>query len=106
MEKLIEIKQENLIICDNPECDFVVPNETQDPFADTSEYINVACPKCGRNLLTEEDQKSHDAMLRIVRWMNKWFSWITIFLPSKKRKEMFFHAHNGITSEQHPKSKS
>jgi len=46
-------EQENLIECDN--CDFVIPNEDPRNPGDGKEYINKPYPKCGENLLTQED---------------------------------------------------
>ncbi len=97
MKKLIEIEQDILIQCDNPECDFSVPNETKDPFADTVDFINKPCPKCGENLLTEQDQKDALRFLRLVAFVNKWFSWLTIFsFKNKKQNVTSVHIHNGI----------
>ena len=38
--------------CDNPDCDY---NDDTIPFEDYEKYINKPCPKCGENLLTQED---------------------------------------------------
>ena len=43
------------IKCDNPNCDFLDPNAPDDRIA---EWLNVPCPKCGENLLTQEDLDS------------------------------------------------
>ena len=77
--KLIELNQSNLIVCDNPDCDFVVVNETGDANINSVEYVNKPCPKCGQNLLTERDYEDYMKFIKYVNFINKWFSWITIF---------------------------
>ncbi len=96
MRKLIEITQETLIQCDNPLCDYVIKNETKDINADISMYINKPCPKCGENLLTEEDYHTSKKLLKYVNFMNKWFSWTTIFSRSKENSKVEMHVHDGI----------
>lgn len=97
MRKLIEMSQEYLIVCDNKECDYKIENTTKDPYVDTISYINAPCPKCGENLLTVEDYLSVRKMTRIVNWVNKWFSWTTIFTSKKSEiQEVTVHCHKGI----------
>lgn len=93
--QLIEINQEFLIQCDNPECDYKVHNLTGDPYADTWPYVGKPCPECGENLLTIEDQLQAERVLKVIKWLNKWFSWLTIFIPPTKDK-VGVHVHNGI----------
>ena len=38
--------------CDNPNCDY---NDMTIPVQEYSAWVNKPCPKCGENLLTEED---------------------------------------------------
>jgi len=98
MRPLIEIHRRDLIQCDNPKCDFVIPNETGDPYVDVIEYLNVPCPECGWNLLTEEDYKTDRIFVAIVKWLNKWFSWLTIFrLKSTPMKDYTVRFHEGIS---------
>lgn len=100
MRKLIEMHQEHLVVCDNKNCDFKVPNEIVDTNVSIKQYLNVACPNCGENLLTEEDYLNSLKLLNAINWMNKWFSWITIFIPkSKKVTKATAHIHNGISIE-------
>lgn len=40
------------IVCDNPECDYIDETVTIEMYHD---FLNKSCPKCGENLLTEED---------------------------------------------------
>ncbi len=101
MRKLIEMSQEYLIVCDNKNCDYKVPNKTKDPNASIKKYLNKPCPKCGENLLTEKDYKDSETLMRYINWINKWFSWITIFIPKNKEKKVTVHVHNGINIDTH-----
>lgn len=50
------------IVCDD--CDFQVQ-------AEIKEYLNKSCPKCGaKDLITENDIKTHDAMCLLVELSN------------------------------------
>lgn len=51
MEKNVEIT-ENGLKCDNPQCDW---KDATIGFDTYKECINKPCPKCGQNVLTEED---------------------------------------------------
>ncbi len=97
--KLIEVKQTQIIKCDNIYCDFVVP------YSEEAEkhillYINQECPKCGHNLLTKDDYLRYLRVKTIINWLNKWFSWTTYFYSQKswdKRKTMILKTHKEIT---------
>lgn len=95
--KLIEMEQENLVECDNPRCDFKVKNESGDPYVNIDEYLNVPCPKCGENLLTEEDLHNYTKFIRMVKWWNKWFSWTLFLFPRKNTTEGTVHIHKNPT---------
>ena len=43
------------IKCDNPKCDFL---DQDSPDERIAEWLNVPCPKCGENLLTQKDLDS------------------------------------------------
>ena len=95
--KLIEVSQQNNVVCDNPNCDYVVENISDNPNEDCKIYLNVPCPKCGQNLLTEQDYIQWIALHKYVRFVNKWFSWISIFIKdSKEKSQMEVHVHNGV----------
>jgi len=99
MRKLIEIeKGKDFIVCDNSSCDYRLKNE------DTPEslisFINKPCPKCGENLLTEKDYEDYINFLKVTNWINKWFSWIMIFIPRKKHKVYSLHVHEGLKIEK------
>ncbi len=100
MKKLIEIqKQDYLVVCDNKNCDYKVENPTKDPRHNINGFLNVPCPKCGENLLTEEDLNTYKNFLKSVDFLNKWFGWIAIFIPKKYEKKATAHAHRGLNIE-------
>lgn len=43
------------ILCDNEQCDFVEENVA---VSSLKEWVNRPCPKCGENLLTEQDYEN------------------------------------------------
>lgn len=47
MRKLITLRQEYEVICDNPVCDYKVPNPTGIPSPDNP-YLNKPCPNVGK----------------------------------------------------------
>ena len=96
MEKLITISQEYLIVCDNSACDYKVDNDSDQWDVALSQYIDVACPDCGENLLTIKDYTDGIRLLAVINWINKWFSWITFFCRSGKRTSVDVHVHNGV----------
>lgn len=94
--KLIDLHQEILIKCDNPSCDFEIPNPTGDPNQDVSKYINVLCPKCSQNLLTPEDYENAKRFMNYVNWINKYFGWLSFFFRKKKTSTMVINVHKGF----------
>lgn len=96
--KLIEVSQEYLIVCDNPKCDYVIENEDRIyPNPEAIKYLNMPCPKCGDNLLTENDYKTGMQTMKVVNWLNKWFSWLMIFVSKRaEMKTTYVHFHNGV----------
>ena len=103
MRKLIEKQQNILVTCDNPKCDYTVP------YTDATEkhlvlFIDKPCPKCGETLLTMEDYLQHQNLMKVVNFMNRWFSWITIFYSKEawaKRQSISVHVHDGVKVSQH-----
>lgn len=93
---LIEITQENAIVCDNPNCDYAIENIEKNKFTDVSVYVNKPCPKCGENLLTEKDYEIGLMIEKIINWLNRWFSWTTVFIKPSTDK-VFMHTKNGTT---------
>lgn len=96
-EKLIDTYQEYSIECDNTECDYKILSPTGDINEDISGYINVPCPKCGENLLTPHDYLLSLKIVNTVNYLNKWFSWLTIFFPKNlKRQKTTVSTHKEI----------
>ncbi|UCD07275.1 MAG: hypothetical protein JSW41_05645, partial [Candidatus Aenigmatarchaeota archaeon] len=52
------------LMCDNPDCDW--EDETV-KVADYPKWLNASCPKCGENVLTEEDLNTHLAMTKMMQ---------------------------------------
>lgn len=96
MKKLIESKQEHSIVCDNPNCDFKVKNDGSDEIETLNKYLNKTCPDCGCNLLTDEDYKTATNLIKTINWLNKYFSWLTIFSKKKASKKVSVKVHKGI----------
>lgn len=69
-------QQPVLVKCDNPTCDYTVPNPTKEVGVDLTPYLNMPCPKCGENLLTETDLKRYNRTSKVVRFVDKYFSWV------------------------------
>lgn len=64
--KNIEFKQSGLK-CDNPKCNWI--DETI-KHEDYIKYVNTACPKCGENVLTEEDFNSSQFLIDAIDYVN------------------------------------
>lgn len=93
------MSQGYLIVCDNENCDYKIPNETKDANASIKKYTNKPCPECGETLLTEKDYRDSEFLMRYINWINKWFSWVTIFIPKSKQTKITVHVHDGINTE-------
>jgi hypothetical protein len=100
MKKLIKITQEYLIQCDNEKCDYKILNPDKNIDTYLKFYINMPCPQCGENLLTEQDYLDHLKLMSAIKFINKWFSWLTIFMFTKREKTYIAGAHNGITIKE------
>lgn len=93
MRKLIEMHQEHEVVCDNPQCDFKLSCET----GEIIQFLNVSCPECGENLLTEKDYLDNLSVLKVINWLNRYFSWIMLFVPKKaKMINTTVHVHKGV----------
>ena len=62
----MDIVQADFVVCDNPSCDYKVENPGGDPRADLSDWVDKPCPKCGENLLTQEDYELHNKMMVLL----------------------------------------
>lgn len=58
------------IKCDNPGCDY--RNEDV-KLEDFSNWLNVSCPKCGSNLLTQKDYDTIKVIVRLTKILNNSF---------------------------------
>lgn len=98
MGKLIEMKGgTSLIKCDN--CSFKIESESEDlneSIKDIVQYLNEPCPDCGHNLLTFDDYMRVTQFVEIVNWVNKWFGWLSIFIPKSKYKTFEVNTHKEI----------
>jgi predicted RNA-binding Zn-ribbon protein involved in translation (DUF1610 family) len=64
---IFEMYQEYLIVCDN--CDFKIKNEAGNYNIETRQYINMPCPKCGENLLTQKDYDDSESLRKTLNWL-------------------------------------
>lgn len=82
IRKLIQIKQESIIKCTGKDhkgesCEYEIPyTEKRENFM--WKYINVPCPRCNTNLLTVDEYTAYTRLMKTVRFINKWFSWMTV----------------------------
>jgi phage FluMu protein Com len=56
--------------CDNPKCDWI--NETI-PDEEFENWLNKPCPKCGENVLTDEDFKFAKALDSSIDFINQFY---------------------------------
>ncbi len=92
MRKLIDLKTSNeaAITCDNKDCEFEIKASSikdynpQNPINSIRLFININCPCCGENLLTEHDFNLALKFYIWINWLNRWFSWLTIFFKEDK----------------------
>ena len=56
------------IKCDNPDCDFADHNVE---FKDYDKWLNKPCPKCGQNLLTEQDYETCQFLFNLTNTINE-----------------------------------
>lgn len=66
MSKNIEI-QETGLQCDNTSCDWKDETINYDTYKD---WLNKPCPKCGENVLTEQDYKNAEAIRLSIEIVN------------------------------------
>lgn len=99
MRKLIETEQNSLITCDNANCNFTIPFSREQENKFLVMYVDTACPDCGENLLTKEDYFQAEKIQNMVAWLNKWFSWMTLFqgkVRPEDEQSVLVHVHDGI----------
>jgi hypothetical protein len=81
------------IKCDSPGCGFV-ENDTESLSEIIAQYMNMPCPKCGANLLTEADAKSLTKIRRITILINILaFPFMVVIVPFQLlfRKKRYDH---------------
>lgn len=100
--KIIIVKQNTIVECDNEKCGYTIPNPNEDLSPATPEQLgkllNKPCPMCGENLLTNEDCNDFLSFLRTVRRVNRWLGWLSYLFGTN---EMDFESgevkvHKGI----------
>lgn len=100
--KFIEVKDSGLIVCDNPKCKY----ELDIKGWPLEYFIDEPCPLCDENLLAKEDYLLHERMMKIINWLNKWFSWTMYFVPKKRwennRDTVSAHFHDGVKIRKEP----
>lgn len=67
MEKHIEEVGNPGLVCDNPSCDWDDRSITREQSKD---WINSPCPKCGENVLTEEDYNNAEMLYNMIDMLN------------------------------------
>jgi ssDNA-binding Zn-finger/Zn-ribbon topoisomerase 1 len=63
----VEVLREGGLQCDNPKCDYT---NTDIAFEDYKDWIDVPCPECGENLLTEGDYGRALALRETIKMIN------------------------------------
>lgn len=71
------------IKCDNKECDY---SDMDIKFEDYPDWVNKPCPRCGANLLTEEDLRSTKMLVEIIKDANKMVKDLNIDTSGSKVK--------------------
>ncbi len=66
MTQNIEFKESG-IQCDNPECNYTNSEVT---YEIQHEWIDKPCPKCGHNLLTQEDHDRFMMVMEGIKYIN------------------------------------
>lgn len=78
MENALELDIHG-IRCDNPNCDY---EDMTVQMEDYEQWLNKPCPKCGQNLLTEEDYRNTLFLIEMTKVANK------IYNPIKDDEEI------------------
>lgn len=91
----IAIQQKTLVTCDY--CPYAVPSKKMYNPYDTSvlkAFVNMPCPVCGNNLLTEKDFRSHVSLIKCIQVFNFLWGWTKIFYSKEKLKKMQKEAYS------------
>lgn len=73
--------------CDSESCDYIDYDYIQDQI---ESYINKPCPKCGENLLTEQDYKNQMLLLNLISLVN------VFDVPHEKKVPAIVTTHKNI----------
>lgn len=79
--KAIEFLSQD-IKCDNPKCDWVEKN-----VEDYSIWLNKPCPKCGENVLTEQDYNAAKKIHELKDFLNNLTEEDMIALQNEEKEE-------------------
>lgn len=87
------------LVCDSETCEYSY--DVKIDIKDLHNYVDAPCPKCGENLLTEEDYVHHKYLHKMIRLVNILF-WPYMFLRGGKKEDeisyMRYHHHDGNTT--------
>ena len=84
MENNLEMDMHGLV-CDNPKCDW---EDMSIKMEDYGQYVNMSCPKCSENILTEKD---YNEVVELVKGVN---------LVNTMSPEMIESMVKGLSPEQ------
>ena len=68
MKNIEIVEQSHGLKCDNPNCNYT--DSEHIPHTELENHIGRPCPKCGENLLTEEDCKNAVAFYNAIDFIN------------------------------------
>lgn len=85
--------------CDSPTCDWTDPTVKVE---DYQQWLNAPCPKCGENVLTQEDLDSVLNVIQMVDLINslpeegfeEFMNWSKSVGGTQTSKEEFYEKHN------------
>jgi hypothetical protein len=70
------------IKCDNPRCDY---KDMTVQFKDYKKWVNVSCPKCGSNLLTDADMKLVKRLVKVTKIINFFYKMLGINIENEPK---------------------
>lgn len=82
------------LICDNPICDW---RDDIIDFDDYKNYVNMACPKCGENVLTKHDLKNAKRLNKMIKITNNLNRFFGVKVDHSQDKKVLVNTHNDIT---------
>jgi uncharacterized C2H2 Zn-finger protein len=96
MRQLIDAGTQTDVTCDKPGCGYIVTHtKGANPDEELLHYVNKPCPNCGEVLCTPKDYMNHVRIGKVVKFINRWFGWITIFYGKNSGYKTYsVHSHN------------